>query len=111
MAAAGVEPQGPPDIKEFPVHETIAGLGPTARGRASHEALPRRRATMRGMSSLPEIEPRFGVDGHSFEECEHIVHDHDPDTALCGVDQTDVPWNQGFPPCQACMAVAQGRMS
>ena len=23
MAAAGVEPQGPPDIKEFPVHETI----------------------------------------------------------------------------------------
>ena len=63
------------------------------------------------MSSLPEIEPRFGVDGHSFEECEHIVHDHDPDTALCGVDQTNVPWNQGFTPCQACMAVAQGRMS
>ena len=23
MAAAGVEPQGPPDIKEFPVHEMI----------------------------------------------------------------------------------------
>jgi hypothetical protein len=23
MAAVGVEPQGPPDIKEFPVHETI----------------------------------------------------------------------------------------
>ena len=23
MAAAGVAPQGPPDIKEFPVHETI----------------------------------------------------------------------------------------
>ena len=23
MAAAGVEPQGPPDIKEFPVHELI----------------------------------------------------------------------------------------
>jgi hypothetical protein len=23
MAAAGVQPQGPPDIKEFPVHETI----------------------------------------------------------------------------------------
>ena len=41
---------------------------------------------MSGVSSLPEIEPRFGVDGHSFEECEHIVHDHDPDTALCGVD-------------------------
>ena len=35
----------------------------------------------------------------------------DPDTALCGVDQTDVPWNQGLPVCQACTAVAQGRMS
>jgi hypothetical protein len=23
MAAAGIEMQGPPDIKEFPVHETI----------------------------------------------------------------------------------------
>jgi hypothetical protein len=46
-----------------------------------------------------------------FEECEHIVTDEDPDTALCGIDQTDVPWNQGFPPCQACVAVAQGRLS
>ena len=26
MAAAGLTPQGPPDIKEFPVHETLAGL-------------------------------------------------------------------------------------
>ena len=66
---------------------------------------------MGAVSSLPEIEPHFGADGHPFEECEHIVHDHDPDTALCGVDQTNVPWNQGFPPCQACVAVAQGRMS
>jgi hypothetical protein len=24
MAAAGLAPQGPPDIKEFPVHETLA---------------------------------------------------------------------------------------
>jgi hypothetical protein len=28
-----------------------------------------------------------------------------------GVDQTGVPWNQGLPVCQACLAVAQGRMS
>jgi hypothetical protein len=28
MAAAGVEPQGPPDIKEFPVHEMIGALAP-----------------------------------------------------------------------------------
>ena len=47
----------------------------------------------------------------SYEECEHIVHDDDPDTALCGVDQTDVPWDQGLPVCQACLAVAQGRMN
>ncbi|MEI8105239.1 MAG: hypothetical protein WCH31_05270 [Actinomycetes bacterium] len=49
--------------------------------------------------------------GGGFEECEHIVRDEDPDTALCGVDQTGVPWNQGFPVCQACLAVAEGRMS
>jgi hypothetical protein len=54
---------------------------------------------------------RRGGSGLQFEECEHIVSDADPDTALCGIDQTDVPWNQGFPPCQACMAVMEGRMS
>jgi hypothetical protein len=53
----------------------------------------------------------YGPGGVSFEECEHLVSDEDPDTALCGVDQTDVPWNQGLPPCQACIAVAQGRLS
>jgi hypothetical protein len=54
---------------------------------------------------------RRSDDDAAFEECEHIVRDDDPDTALCGVDQTDVPWNQGLPVCQACVAVAQGRMS
>ena len=56
-------------------------------------------------------EPAGGREVFDFEDCEHIVHDDDPDTALCGVDQTDVPWNQGFPVCQACAAVAEGRMS
>jgi hypothetical protein len=50
-------------------------------------------------------------DGTAHEECEHLVHEDDPDTALCGVDQTDVPWNQGFRVCQACAAVAEGRMN
>ena len=50
-------------------------------------------------------------DSGAFEECEHIVHDDDPDTALCGVDQTGVPWNQGLAVCEACLAVAQGRMN
>jgi hypothetical protein len=45
------------------------------------------------------------------EDVEHLVSDEDPDTALCGVDQTDVPWEQGLPICQACVAVSQGRMS
>jgi hypothetical protein len=59
----------------------------------------------------PRPEARSAGDSSQFEDCEHLVKDDDPDTALCGVDQTDVPWNQGFPVCQACMAVAQGRMS
>jgi hypothetical protein len=59
----------------------------------------------------PNREPRSGGGSSHFEECEHIVTDDDPDTALCGVDQTDVPWNQGLPVCQACAAVARGRMS
>jgi hypothetical protein len=64
-----------------------------------------------GSSPLPKFRPSFGVDGGAFEECEHIVGDDDPDTALCGVDQTGVPWDQGLPVCQACLAVAQGRMN
>jgi hypothetical protein len=55
--------------------------------------------------------PIRGLDGVDFEQVEHIVHEDDPDTALCGVDQTDVPWNQGWPVCQACVAVAEGRLS
>ena len=62
-----------------------------------------------GTTSTPET--RLGGNSTDFEECEHLVSDDDPDTALCGIDQTDVPWNQGFRPCQACAAVAQGRMN
>jgi hypothetical protein len=59
----------------------------------------------------PTNRPHSGNDGFGFEECEHIVREDDEDTALCGVDQTNVPWDQGLPVCQACLAVAQGRMS
>jgi hypothetical protein len=57
----------------------------------------------------PAVEgaPKPGIDGFDFEDVEHIVPEDDPDTALCGVDQTDVPWNQGFPPCAACVEVMQ----
>ena len=63
---------------------------------------------------MPPVVPKERrVDGPTNfgEEICHIVTDEDPDTALCGVDQTDVPWNQGFRLCEACLAVAQGRMS
>ena len=56
-------------------------------------------------------DPWAGNDGFGFEEAEHIVNDDDADTALCGIDQIGVPWDQGLPVCQACLAVAQGRMS
>jgi hypothetical protein len=62
-------------------------------------------------AKTPTRTPRRGNDGFRFDECEHIVHDDDENTALCGVDQTDVPWDQGLPVCQACLAVAEGRMS
>jgi hypothetical protein len=55
--------------------------------------------------------PVRGLDGTDFEQVEHIVSDDDPDTALCGLDQTDVPWDQGFPVCEACRAVVDGRMN
>ena len=53
----------------------------------------------------------FGNHGFDFEQVEHLVGDDDPDTALCGVDQTDVPWNQGWPICEACRAISTGRLS
>jgi hypothetical protein len=58
-----------------------------------------------------EGDPLFGNGGRAFEEVEHLVDDEDPDTSLCGIDQTDVPWNQGWPVCEACKAVAEGRLS
>jgi hypothetical protein len=62
---------------------------------------------------VPRIadDPFYGNDGREFEQVEHLVTDEDPNTALCGIDQTDVPWNQGWPLCEACRAVADGRLS
>jgi len=60
---------------------------------------------------LVEGDPLYGHGGRDFDQVEHLVTDEDPDTALCGVDQTDVPWNQGWPICEACRAVADGRLS
>jgi hypothetical protein len=72
-----------------------------------------------GSTSAAPTRPRPRVEGDPlggdrrrvFEQVEHLVTDEDPDTALCGVDQTDVPWDQGWPLCEACRAVADGRLS
>ena len=53
--------------------------------------------------------PRIGDDG--FEELCHLVDDGDPDTALCGKDVTDYPWNPPWPVCEACLAIARGRQN
>ena len=63
------------------------------------------------MATTTKPAVRYGPGGTAYEECEHIVTDEDPDTALCGIDQTGVPWNQGLPACQACVAVVEGRLS
>lgn len=61
----------------------------------------------------PAVRPRNVAerDDIDWEEVEHVVFDDDPDTALCGVDQSDVPWNQGFPMCVACAEVLRGGMN
>jgi hypothetical protein len=56
-------------------------------------------------------DPLYGNGGFDFEQVEHVVTDEEPDTALCGIDQTDVPWNQGWPVCQTCLAIFEGRLS
>jgi hypothetical protein len=56
-------------------------------------------------------DPMFGNGGRAFDEVEHLVPDDNPDVALCGIDQKDVPWDQGWPVCEACRAVAESRLS
>ena len=62
----------------------------------------------------PNVHPECAnvprIDGEGFEEICHIV-DEDPDTALCGKDVTDYPWNPPWPMCEACVAISTGRMN
>ena len=57
----------------------------------------------------PDCRDVPGRNEDGFEELCHLVPDHDPDTALCGKDVTDYPWNPPWPLCQACLAISQGR--
>jgi hypothetical protein len=72
--------------------------GKAADGMLTHTKTPLRVAN----APLP------GCNGVDFDQVEHLVPDEDPDSALCGLDVTDVPWNEGLPLCQACVAVAEG---
>jgi hypothetical protein len=79
---------------------TVPGVSASRPARAPSRPAPR-----------VEGDPFFGHGGRPFDEIEHLVSDEDPDTALCGVDQTGVPWDQGWPLCEACRAVAESRLS
>ena len=63
----------------------------------------------------PNVAPncfnRPGISDGGFEELCHLVGDDDPDTALCGKDVTDYPWNPPWPMCQACLAVEGGGLN
>jgi hypothetical protein len=63
----------------------------------------------------PNVAPGcFNVPGRSeegFDELCHLVEDTDPDTALCGQDVTGYPWNPPWPLCEACVAIADGRVN
>lgn len=37
------------------------------------------------------------------DNLDHVVCDHDPDTALCGSDVTDAPWRDTDTPCMVCV--------
>jgi hypothetical protein len=72
-------------------------------------------ATGAAPAKAPNIHPSClntpGVSDDGFEELCHLVTDRDPDTALCGKDVTDYPWNPPWPLCEACMAVSRGEMN
>ena len=63
----------------------------------------------------PNVHPHCistpGRNEDGFEELCHLVTEEDPDTALCGKDVTDYPWNPPWPRCEACLAVARGELN
>jgi hypothetical protein len=46
-----------------------------------------------------------------FEELCHLVTEVDPNTALCGRDVTDYPWDPPWPLCEACLTVSRGQLN
>ena len=70
---------------------------------------------MGSTTRTPNVAPDcFNRPGHSddgFEELCHLVGPEDPDTALCGKDVTNYPWNPPWPYCQACLEVERGGLN
>jgi len=66
-------------------------------------------------ATLPAVHPACWnvprMNSGGFEELCHLVSEEDPDTALCGRDVTDYPWNPPWPVCEACMAVSRNAMN
>jgi hypothetical protein len=65
--------------------------------------------------ATPNVDPRCvnvpGINKDGFEELCHLVTDQDPDTSLCGRDVSGYPWNPPWPRCEACVAIARGRLN
>ncbi len=64
---------------------------------------------------LPNVAPNClnipRLHGDGLEEICHIVTEEDPDTALCGKDVSDYPWNPPWQLCRACLEISAGRMN
>jgi ATP-dependent Clp protease adapter protein ClpS len=75
---------------------------------AQAEASPRPEPDAPGASGTPPLERPSAE--HTSAQVEHLVTDDEPNTSLCGIDQTGVAWNQDLPICEACKAVADGRL-
>lgn len=67
--------------------------------------------TNNGIKTPTKSKQSYNVNGQDFEDVEHFVLPDNQDMSYCGVDQTDVPWDQGFPPCQACIQIMRGGMN
>lgn len=65
--------------------------------------------THAGTRIAPAARPGRTAEGW-VEVC-HIVTAERPDLALCGRDVSGYPWDPPWPPCEACLAVVDGRMS
>ena len=68
-------------------------------------------APVRSPNVHPSCRNVPGRNEEGFDELCHLVSAENPDLALCGQDVTGYPWNPPWPRCEACLAVARGRLN